>query len=473
MTFKDDLEARASPPSSTATPPNEKSQYSAGVYDTEVDAVFGAQGEGHVNYTSMGWIKTAVILTKTQIALGILAMPTALQALGGVPGTLLIVGLGLLTTWSDYVVGLFKRNHPEVYSMSDVGFILFGKAGREFFTAAYALFMIAITGAAFVPISIAFNTITTHATCTVVWAVIGAVGCFAGASIQTLNKVSIIGWIGVGAILTSVLIVTIGVGVQDRPAAAPQPPLPWEKDIHAFKSAGFWDAINSISTVIFGLCGTPAFFSIMSEMKDQRMYNRSLALCQTLVISTYTVIGVVVYYYCGQYLAAPALGSAGPLLKKVCYGIALPGLFASAILYCHCGAKLIFVRLMRDSVHLTAHSFTHWAVWLGIVGVCTLLAFILAMAIPFFGPLVSLIGALFGTIMCMQSTGWMWLHDNWAKRKDSPTLSFWLLAALNWFLIVFGSFIWVSGIAAGAISIRDAYRSGTVSKPFSCADNSG
>lgn len=56
MTFKDDLEARASPPSSsTGTPPNEKSGYTAGVYDTQVDAVFGAQGEGHVNYTSMGW----------------------------------------------------------------------------------------------------------------------------------------------------------------------------------------------------------------------------------------------------------------------------------------------------------------------------------------------------------------------------------------------------------------------------------
>lgn len=82
-------------------------------------------------------------------------------------------------------------------------------------------------------------------------------------------------------------------------------------------------------------------------MKDPRKYNRSMFSCQFVVVSTYTTIGVVVYYYCGQYLASPALGSAGALFKKITYGIALPGLFASAVLYCHCGAKLIFVRLLR------------------------------------------------------------------------------------------------------------------------------
>lgn len=157
--------------------------------------------------------------------------------------------MGLLTTWSDYVVGTFKKNHPEVYSMSDVGYVLAGTWGREFFTVAYVLFMIALTGAAFIPISIAFNVLTEHATCTVVWMIVGAVVCMLFASIQTLNKVSILGSAGVICVLTSVLVVTVAVGLQDRPAAAPQTG-PWEKDIHAFKSAAFFDAINSLSTVI-------------------------------------------------------------------------------------------------------------------------------------------------------------------------------------------------------------------------------
>lgn len=49
----------------------------------------------------------------------------------------------------------------------------------------------------------------------------------------------------------------------------------------------------------------------------------------------YVVIGVVVYYYCGSYVASPALGSAGKLLKRVCYGLAFPGLCVSTLLFVH------------------------------------------------------------------------------------------------------------------------------------------
>jgi len=65
------------------------------------------------------------------------------------------------------------------------------------------------------------------------------------------------------------------------------------------------------------------------------MYTRSLLLCQSVVAVTYIVIGIVVYYYCGSYVASPALGSAGVLLKKVCYGLALPGLCVSTLLFVH------------------------------------------------------------------------------------------------------------------------------------------
>lgn len=57
--------------------------------------------------------------------------------------------------------------------------------------------------------------------------------------------------------------------------------------------------------------GTPAFFNVIGEMREPKFYNRSLYICQTIVTATYLTIGIVVYYYCGQYLANPALGSAG------------------------------------------------------------------------------------------------------------------------------------------------------------------
>lgn len=114
-------------------------------------------------------------------------------------------------------------------------------------------------------------------------------------------------------------------------------------------------------------------------MRKPRDYYKSLYICQAIVTATYLTIGIVVYYYCGQYLANPALGSAGVMVKKVAYGIALPGLFVSVTIYTHVGAKMLFVRFLRGSEHLTSHSFTHWAVWLGTVALCVFISFILAM----------------------------------------------------------------------------------------------
>ena len=94
-------------------------------------------------------------------------------------------------------------------------------------------------------------------------------------------------------------------------------------------------------------------------------------------------------------------------------------------------------------------------------------------AIPFFGDLTSLIGALLGAFMCMTSNGWMWLHDNWRFRKTNKSMYYRALVALNVFLILAGLFIMVTGTWAAAVSIKRSYATGAISSPFSCADNSG
>ena len=123
-------------------------------------------------------------------------------------------------------------------------------------------------------------------------------------------------------------------GIQDRPAAAPKETV-WVSDYHLFKKPSFTNAISAICALIFAYAGTPAFFSIAAEMRDPRHYTRSLILCQTVISACYIAIGCVVYYFCGSYVASPALGSAGVLIKRVSYGIALPGLIVTTMLTCH------------------------------------------------------------------------------------------------------------------------------------------
>lgn len=133
-----------------------------------------------------------------------------------------------------------------------------------------------------------------------------------------------------------VFVVTVAVGVQDRPASAPSDTDgPWVSDYKLVGNPSFTQALSAIAKILFAYCGTAAFFSVVAEMKHPQHFTRSLILCQATISIAYVVIGIVVYYYCGSYVASPALGSAGPLLKKISYGIALPGLLVTAILTSH------------------------------------------------------------------------------------------------------------------------------------------
>lgn len=110
----------------------------------------------------------------------------------------------------------------------------------------------------------------------------------------------------------------------------------WKSDYKIVnKGTPFTEAISAVSSLIFAYAGTPAYFAIAAEMRNPQHYTRSLIVCQAGMTITYIVIGCVVYIYCGSYVATPALGSAGAMIKKVAYGLALPGLIASTTLVIH------------------------------------------------------------------------------------------------------------------------------------------
>lgn len=76
-------------------------------------------------------------------------------------------------------------------------------------------------------------------------------------------------------------------------------------------------------------------------MRNPEDYLKALIVSQSSVTCTYIAIGVVVYYYCGSFVASPALGSAGVLMKRVCCGIALPGLLVTAVLIGHVSSFIL------------------------------------------------------------------------------------------------------------------------------------
>lgn len=135
-------------------------------------------------------------------------------------------------------------------------------------------------------------------------------------------------------------------------------------------------------------------------------------------------------------------------------------------------AKYIFVRMMRGSKHLNNNSYIHWMTWIGSTLGVTILAYIIASAIPVFGGLVSLTGALLGTLLSFQPYGFMWLYDNWTNGKSSPTLSWRLMVAWCGFVIVSGTFLMIAGTYGAVVDIANSYSASGGSSAWSCADNS-
>lgn len=441
--------------------------------------------EGGPDYRGVSCLGAAVLIAKAQFGLGVLGIPLTFSALGFFPGCLTLIVLCALSTWSGFVVSNFRLRHPHVYSIGDAAEFMFGKPGREFMGGAYWLYYVLVYAASLLTLTIAFNSLGNHSACTVIWIAVGAIITFIlGSAIRTMKVMSWCGYVGLASVFVSAWTVAIACLCQSRPAGAAAGEVV-NKNIVAFSSGKSFAAIASaVAVQILSLASTAAYFTIHSEMREPKKFGKSLILGQGLVIISYIAIGCIVYGKVGDYVTSPALGSAGKLIQKICYGLALPGLIFLCFYNAHFSAKYAFVRLLRGSPHLQSNTVRHWVTWLSMVMIVTLVGFIVAGAIPFFDDLLALMGSLISSMFMLLFPGSLTLYDLRNELKANGNVHYKLAssrrlsnkqmmrAALGVFVICFGCFITVGGLYGAVISILNNYKDGTVDSAFSCADNS-
>ncbi|BEI80358.1 hypothetical protein CcaverHIS002_0108870 [Cutaneotrichosporon cavernicola] len=431
------------------------------------DAVFGEITEGGPNFRGVGLGGTFVLMTKANVGLGILQIPFVFMTIGLIPGIILLVAMAILVMWTATYIQGFKLNHPQVYGYADIGEVLFGRVGREVFSAVFVINFVFVSASAIVAVSTALNAVSMHGTCTAVFIAASAVVGWMLTSIKTLGNITWLGWVGMVSILASVLTLTVAVGVNDRPAAAPQTG-PWDKDFKLFESATAVGGISAITNVLYAYAATPTYWGIISEMRDPRMHNRMMAISVTLCAALYIVIGSVVYWFCGKHVSSPALGSAGVLLKRICYGLAIPALLVSLCIYAHMAAKFLFVRILQGTKHISQPTKRHWITWFGCTTTVVGVAYILGSAIPTFGAIVGLIGSLFTPQTTIIVFPLIWWHDHW--RYTPKNQRSYRMLAVNVFILVAGIFFVVGGMYA---AVTDLIKTGSTNGPWTCADNSG
>lgn len=143
------------------------------------------------------------------VSLGVLSLPAAVATLGLVPyvfktrqfrstpytntsnsSIILILALGLLATWTGYMIGQMKLKYPYIMTMADAGEVLGGAFGREFMGVCQILFLIFIMSSHLLTFTVAMNTITSHGTCSLVFGIVGTIVSFLCCLPRTLEKMS-------------------------------------------------------------------------------------------------------------------------------------------------------------------------------------------------------------------------------------------------------------------------------------------
>ena len=132
---------------------------------------------GDIQFKSLKWWQCGMVMIAETVSLGILSLPSVLSTVGLIPGFILILGMGILASYSGYTIGQFKQKYPNVNSMGDAFEILCTplgcpKFGKEFGGAAQTLFLVFSMGSHILTWIICFNAITDYVVCDIVWGVI-------------------------------------------------------------------------------------------------------------------------------------------------------------------------------------------------------------------------------------------------------------------------------------------------------------
>lgn len=169
------------------------------------------------------------------------------------------------------------------------------------------------TGSGLLGTSIALNALSEHGACTVWFSLVSMILIIVFSSIRTWDRMTWPMTLGFASVLGDVLAVVVGVALRNRPAAAPAEG-EYELGFYVAGAPTFAAGITATATIFVASSAGPVYLPMMKRPQD---YRKAVIPVGFLVASIYLSVALVVCYYCGQWVATPSLGSAGPLIKKV------------------------------------------------------------------------------------------------------------------------------------------------------------
>jgi hypothetical protein len=430
-----------------------------------------------IQYRSCSWQKTAALLFAEYVCLAIMSFPWSYSVLGLVPALIITVIVAGFVLYTSFVLWEFCLKNPRVRDVCDIGQHLFwGKKWAWYFTAVMFLLNNTFIQGLHVLVGAKYlNTMTNHSTCTVVFSVITAVICFFFSLPRTFSGLSTLALFSAFSTGISVLLAIIFAGVQSQPGNFDGTPVEW--NLWPAEGTSYVSGMSAVLNIVYTFVGQITYPSFIAEMKDPREFKKTIIAVTICELILYSLAGSIIYVYVGgYYITAPAFGSLTPVFKKVAFSFMIPTIIFLGVLYGSVSARFIFFRVFdRKSAHRAEHTVKGWAVWIGILAVTWVAAFVIAEVIPFFSDLLSLMSSLFDCWFGFVFWGVAYLQlrqeelgPGWWKR-----LTAWgyVKLVLNLLIIVIGLYILGPGVYAAVESIVLSYQDGPVGGVFSCATN--
>ncbi|ERF76148.1 hypothetical protein EPUS_01482 [Endocarpon pusillum Z07020] len=422
-----------------------------------------------IKYRTCSWQKTAALLFSEYICLAIMSFPYSYSVLGLVPGLILTVVQAAFVLYTSLIVWEFCLRHPETRDVCDIGQMLFwnSKAAWYFTAVMFLLNNTFIQGLHVLVISRYLNTMSTHAVCTVGFAVLGALISFVCSLPRTFNTLSKLATLSAFFTFISVILAAIFAGIEDHPAGFNPDPDHINKTgvnmggnpiVLVIPAVGttFVSGMNALLNISYTFIGQITLPSFIAEMKNPYDFRKALWLVTIAEIIVFSLVGAVVYAYTGtQYNTAPAFGSLGnDLYKKVSFSFMIPTLIFLGVLYASVSARFVFFRIFEGTRHKSNHTVLGWASWAGILAATWILAFVIAEVIPFFADLLSLMSSLFDSFF-----GWIFWGVAYLRMRRSQfgpgfykkrgLIRGWGGMILNVFIIIVGIYFLTVGTYVG------------------------
>ncbi|KAK3352676.1 transmembrane amino acid transporter protein-domain-containing protein [Lasiosphaeria hispida] len=422
------------------------------------------EAEGEAAFHRLGWKRLTIVLIVEAIALGSLSLPGAFASLGMILGVILSLFLGGLAMYTSFVIGNLKLKHPDITHYADVGRLMFGRVGFEVMSFMFVLQLIFIVGSHVLTGKIMWGTLTENGTCSIAFGVVSAIILFLLAIPPSFAEIAILGYIDFVSIIAAILITIIATGIRASNQDGGLSAINWSA--YPKENVSLAEAFIAICNIVFAYSFALCQFSFMDEMHTPSEFPKSILALGIIEIVIYTLTGAFVYAFVGLDVKSPALLSAGPLVSKVAFGIALPVIFISGSINTTVIARYIHGRAFRNSVVRFVNTPMGWGTWLALDAIITVIAWVIAEAIPFFSDLLAISSSLFISGFTFYLPAIMWFmflkEGKWYERKN------WLYSGLNILCFFIGIVVLGVGTYSSVWDIKQHYADGKVGTPFSC-----